>query len=185
MDGLLFLNVPYKEYISIVIIISFLMTYFKKSGFIIYLLTMAYISNEIFIKDIFSSDFLYAIIYMGVPSILGLDAILKKDIDLNIKHTIFLIPVGLYYILPSNFEFSGDSITIAYSLFLIYALYLNFKGELNNIIAFKCMLMILLLISSLYILTIYYPDLIHSPKSQVSFVIGFTGIFLIAYRLRH
>jgi len=49
MDGLLFLNVPYKEYISIVIIISFLMTYFKKSGFIIYLLTMAYISNEIFI----------------------------------------------------------------------------------------------------------------------------------------
>ena len=97
LEGIIFLNIPYKEYLLMGIILSILLTYFKKFlGFIIYLAVLIWLSNELFVKNIFSLDFIYALIYSIIPSLLGLESILKKDIGVDAKTVIFIIPLGLY-----------------------------------------------------------------------------------------
>ncbi|AEH07370.1 hypothetical protein [Methanothermococcus okinawensis] len=191
LEGIIFLNIPYKEYLIVGIFLSLLAIYFKKFlGFIIYLIVLLWLSNELFIKNIFSLDFIYALVYLIFPSLLSLETILKKDISLNDKTAIFIIPLILYFIddifrVLNNFQ---NLITIVYGIFLIYALYLNFQDELykiNKILILKIMSMVVIPIFIVYLLYIFYPDLLSNPKSQISLIIGFTGIFLLTYKIKH
>ncbi len=189
LEGLILINIPYKEYILMGILASILLMYFKKIlGIIVYIIVLLWISNELFVRNIFSLNFIYLLTYIIFPSLLCLEFILKKDIDYNIKNLIFIIPFGLYYIMNIlSFE-QNNLITIIYGLFLIYALHLNFQEDLNKInkiLILKLSSMIFIPIFIIYLLYIFYPDILSNPKSQISLIIGFTGIFLLTYKIKH
>ena len=187
LEGILFIDIPYKNYILMGILLSFILIYFKKIwGFLIYLITLLWLSNLLTVKNIFSLDMAYTTIYVILPTILYLDTLLKRDFNLDLKLLgMFSTPL-IVYLLLYIFNIDGDILlTLTYAPFLIYAIYLNFKGDIhkvNNII--KISIGVLIPILTLYLLYIGFPDILSYPRSQISILLGFTGLYLLIYKFR-
>jgi len=169
------------------IFISFVLVYFKKFwGIILYITTLLWLSNLLIVKNIFSLDTLYTVVYILFPTILQLDALLKRDFNLDIKLLgIFLTPLVVYSLLHI-LKVDGDPIlTLTYTLLLIYAVYLDFKGdvpEVNSII--KIFIGVIIPILTLYFLYVSFPDVLSYPRSQISVLLGITGLYLILYKIK-
>jgi len=187
LEGILFIDIPYKNYILMGILLSFILIYFKKIwGFLIYLITLLWLSNLLTVKNIFSIDVVYTTVYIILPVILYLDALLKKDLNLDLKLLgMFLTPL-IAYLLLHILKIDGDvPLTLTYTSLLIYGIYLNFKGdtpEVNSVI--KIFVGVLIPILALYLLYIGFPDILSYPRSQISILLGFTGLYLLIYKVR-
>ncbi|MDK2789555.1 MAG: hypothetical protein PWP15_62 [Methanothermococcus sp.] len=201
-QGIIFLNFLNSEYVLLGLLISFLISYFKKVyGLLAYIICLIYASNNIVIGNLFSYDFLYIIIYLIVPSILGLDLILKRDTSFETKYLVFLAPLIFAYLLMYLGIESIESTTLVYVLFLMYAIYLNhlnevkvsyenqgfsfnFGREVNRTLLLTVFSMVSIPILILYILYVQYPNVLSDARSQCSILIGFSGIMLLIYNLK-
>jgi len=187
LEGILFIDVPYKNYILIGILLSFILVYLKKFwGFVIYLITLLWLSNLLLVKNMFSLNLIYTIIYLILPVILYLDALLKRDFNLDLKILgMFSTPLVVYLLLYV-LNIDGDILlTLTYTPFLIYGIYLNFKDnipKINSLI--KIFIGVLIPVLALYLLYIGFPDILSYPRSQISILLGFTGLYLLIYKFR-
>ncbi|HID47864.1 MAG TPA: hypothetical protein EYH15_01700 [Methanothermococcus okinawensis] len=186
LEGILFIYIPYKSYILLGILLSFILVYFKKSwGFLIYLITLLWLSNLVLVRSILSLNILYTTVYLLIPAILYLDALLKRDFKLDLKLLgIFSIPL-LVYLLLSVLNIDREILTLTYVPLLIYGIYLNFKDNIPRLNTFiKISTGVLIPVLFLYLLYINFPDLLSYPRSQISILLGFTGLYLLLYKIR-
>ena len=181
LEGIIFLDIPYKHYILLGIIVSLILVYLKKFwGFMVYLITLLWLSNLLLVEDLFSLDMLYTTLFVILPAVLYLDALLKRDFNLDLKLLgIFSIPLILTIL-----NIGGEiPLILTYTLLLIYAIYLNFKDNIPKVdTVVKIFLGVLIPIILVYILSISFPDILSYPRSQISILLGFTGLYLLLYR---
>ena len=181
LEGIILVDIPYKHYILLGIIVSLILVYLNKFwGFIIYLITLLWLSNLLLVEDLFSLDMLYTTLFVILPAVLYLDALLKRDFNLDLKLLgIFSTPLILTIL-----NIGGEiSLILTYTLLLIYAIYLNFKDNIPKMDTLvKIFLGVLIPIVTLYILSISFPDPLSYPRSQISILLGFTGLYLLLYR---
>ncbi|AXI24818.1 hypothetical protein CFE53_01020 [Methanofervidicoccus sp. A16] len=187
LEGILFVNVPYKDYILIGLLISFIMVYIKKFwGFTVYLITLLWLSNLLTVENMFSLKMIYATIYLLFPAILYLDALLKKDFNFDVKLLgIFSIPLLLYPLLDILSIDKDVPLTLTYVLLLIYGVYLNFKSDvpkINNLI--KIFAGVSIPLFTLYLFYMSFPDVLSYPRSQISVLLGLVGLYLLIYKIR-
>lgn len=191
LEGIMFINIPYKNYILIGILLSYILSHFKKFwGFMAYLITLLWLSNLIIIKNIFSLNMFYVIVYALFPSILYLEALFKRDVIWDIRVLgVFLIPLLVYILLAIlNIEKSDIILTLTYILILIYGTYLNFKGDIPNInknLLIKIAMGVLIPLGIIYLLYINFPDILSYPRSQISILLGFVGLFILLYKVKN
>ncbi|MBW9222969.1 hypothetical protein KKP88_00985 [Methanothermococcus sp. SCGC AD-155-K20] len=191
LEGIMFINIPYKNYILIGILLSYILSYFKKFwGFMVYLITLLWLSNLIIIKNIFSLDIFYVIVYALFPSILYLEALFKRDVMWDIRLLgVFLIPLLVYLLLTIlNIEKSDIILTLTYMPLLIYGTYLNFKEDIPNInknLLIKIAMGVLIPLGIIYLLYINFPDILSYPRSQISIILGFVGLFILLYKVKN
>ncbi|MBW9221294.1 hypothetical protein KKP91_03750 [Methanothermococcus sp. SCGC AD-155-M21] len=191
LEGIMFINIPYKNYILMGILLSYILSYFKKFwGFMVYLITLLWLSNLIIIKNIFSLDIFYVILYALFPSILYLEALFKRDVIWDIRLLgVFLIPLLVYLLLTIlNIEKSDIILTLTYMPLLIYGIYLNFKGDIPNInknLLIKIAMGVLIPLGITYLIYINFPDILSYPRSQISIILGFVGLFILLYKVKN
>ncbi|MBW9223440.1 hypothetical protein KKP90_02435 [Methanothermococcus sp. SCGC AD-155-E23] len=181
LEGIIFLDIPYKHYILLGIIVSLILAYLKKFwGFMVYLITLLWLSNLLLVEDLFSLDIIYTTLFVILPAVLYLDALLKRDFNLDLKLLgIFSTPLILTIL-----NIGGEiPLILTYTLLLIYAIYLNFKDNIPKVdTVVKIFLGVLIPIILVYILSICFPDILSYPRSQISILLGFTGLYLLLYR---
>ena len=187
LEGILFIYIPYKSYILLGILLSFILVYFKKSwGFLIYLITLLWLSNLVLVRSILSLNILYTTVYLLIPAILYLDALLKKDFNFDVKLLgIFSIPLLLYPLLDILSIDKDVPLTLTYVLLLIYGVYLNFKSDvpkINNLI--KIFAGVSIPLFTLYLFYMSFPDVLSYPRSQISVLLGLVGLYLLIYKIR-
>ena len=156
----------------------------------VYLITLLWLSNLIIIKNIFSLDMFYVILYALFPSILYLEALFKRDVMWDIRLLgVFLIPLLVYLLLTIlNIEKSDIILTLTYMPLLIYGIYLNFKGDIPNInknLLIKIAMGVLIPLGIIYLLYINFPDILSYPRSQISIILGFVGLFILLYKVKN
>lgn len=187
LEGVFFINIPYKNYILIGILLSFIIAHFKKFwGFLIYLITLLWLSNSLTVKNPFSLDMVYTAVYVLYPAVLYLDALLKRDFNLDVKLLgIFFIPLIVYFLL-GVLDIEGDILlTLIYAPLLIYSIYLNFKEDIQvDTLPIKILAGILIPPVLLYILSTNFPDIFYHPKPQILILFGFTGLYILICKIR-